>query len=344
MRRRARFIAVSACAAALAAAPVAAQADVVPAPPGHAAGVAARVGKILDISRTGATADNGSPSADAWVVDLGNQSVLNLGGNQKGDGQTAGSIVDTGASLPVRVEVAPWHAAADGSAGPTRHARGSAAVARANMEKVLHVGVLTSDSEASYTQQKSTGTAVTDGVQLGILDAINVVLLHSEVSSEGRGHSYLVNLNGTQIGTNDQLGASPLCALNANVLSLSCLTATGGNAAGGATQAAAQVAQVTPAVDQLSTLNPVALFTTAGSSGTGQAPALIAPAIPATPAPAVAAGETSRAAAPASIAPATRAAGLPRTGTDAGSLAALAAAILLAGSAFRRFAGRLSVR
>jgi LPXTG-motif cell wall-anchored protein len=58
----------------------------------------------------------------------------------------------------------------------------------------------------------------------------------------------------------------------------------------------------------------------------------------------VAAGETSRAAAPASIAPATRAAGLPRTGTDAGSLAALAAAILLAGSAFRRFAGRLSVR
>jgi hypothetical protein len=244
------------------------------------------------------------------------------------------------------VEVAPWQAAADGSAGPTRHARGSAAVARANLEKVLHVGVLTSDSEAMYTEQKSTGTASTDGVQLGILDAINVVLLHSEVSSEGQGHSYLVDLNGTKIGTNDQLGASPLCALNAVVFSLSCLTATGGNGAlVGATQAAAQVAQVTPSGSQLNALNPVAAFTAAGTSGTGQAPAVTAPAVPATPAP-VQGAETSRAAGSAAAPASTsRGAGsLPRTGTGAAALATLAAAIVMAGSAFRRFAGRLAAR
>ena len=64
-----------------------------------------------------------------------------------------------------------------------------AAVARAELPKVVTAGVLTSDSDASYTDQRSTGTAVTDGVQLGVLDAVHVVLLHSEVATDGRGHS-----------------------------------------------------------------------------------------------------------------------------------------------------------
>src|SRR5205823_9788270 len=139
----------------------------------------------------------------------------------------------------------------NGTNGSTRHARGSAALARVDVPSVATVGVLTSDSQASYTDQKSTGQAVTDGFQAGLLDAIQVVLLHSEVSSEGRGHSYLVGLNGTEIGTDEQLGASPLCALNApGLLSLSCLSASGGGSgtAGGVGAAAAQVAEVTPAV------------------------------------------------------------------------------------------------
>jgi hypothetical protein len=310
----------------------------IPAPPGHASGVAAQVGSILDISKTGATADSGAPSAEASVLRLGGQPLLNLGGTQHGDGDTGGSLLDTGSSLPARLQVAPWHAAADGTRGPTRHARGTAALARADVQKLITVGVLTSDSEASYTDEKSTGRAVTDGVQLGILDAIRVVLLHSEVSSEGRGHSYLVGLNGTEIGTDDQLGKSPLCALNApSLLSLSCLTATGGNgAAGGVTNAGAQVAQVTPAVAALSALNPVAAFTAAATSGTGQAPAVTAPA----PLPVVAAEATRADAAPAEAAAApvsSGAATLPRTGAAAASLAAGAFALLMLGFALRRF-------
>src|SRR5438552_661078 len=83
-------------------------------------------------------------------------------------------------------------------------ARGSAALARADAEKLVNAGVLTSDWEASHTDEKSAGRAVTNGFELGVLDAIRVVLLHSEVSSEGRGHSYLVGLNGTEVGTDDQ--------------------------------------------------------------------------------------------------------------------------------------------
>jgi hypothetical protein len=345
MRRHAIRIALPACAAVLALAPAAAQADTIPAPPAVASAVAAQVGSLLDISNTGATAGSGAPTAEASAVRLAGQPVLNLGGTQQGDGDTGGSLLDTGASLPVQVQAAPWHAAASGTNSSTRHARGSAALARANAPSVANVGVLTSDSQATYTDQKSTSQAVTDGFQAGVLDAIQVVLLHSEVSSEGQGHSYLVGLNGTEIGTDQQLGASPLCALNAaSLLSLSCLTSTGGNGAGGATEGASQVLDVIPAVAGLDALNPIAAFTATASSGTGQTPAVAAPV--ATPVPVVAA-ETSRAIPAPTEADSTQAARgstLPRTGVAAASLAAGAFALLLLGFALRRFRIRPTTR
>jgi hypothetical protein len=297
--------------------------------------VAAQVGSLLDVSKTGATADSGTPTAEASVIRITEHPLFGLGGSQQGDGQTGGSLLDTQASLPARVQVAPWQASASGSQGPTRHARSSAAVAKADVPDIAHAGVLTSDSEASHSGQKSSGTAVTEGFQLGILDAIRLVLPHSEVSSENGGHSYLVGLNGTELGTDDQLGASPLCALDAaGLLSLSCLSASGGGgtAGNGLTDAAAQVAQITPAVEALSIIDPVAAFTSAASAGTGEAAA-------AAPAPEVnttQAAETSRATAPAAAGTGGSAA-LPRTGTAIASLAASAVTMLLFGLALRRF-------
>jgi hypothetical protein len=331
MRRSKILLAIPACAAALALAPMAARADVIPAPPGHAEGVAAQVGSLLDISKTGATADSGAPSADASVVRLGDQPLLGLGGTQTGDGASGGSLVDTGASLPARVQVGPWSASADGTHTATRHARSSAAVARADVPAVARAGVLTSDSEASHTDEKSTGTAVTDGVRLSALDVLQLVLLHSEVSTEGRGHSYLVGLNGTEIGTDEQLGASPLCALNAaGLASLSCLTASGGNGTG---TPVAQVAELVPTLEALAAVNPVAAFTAAASSGAGT-PAVTAPAAGAVE------GEATRAAAPEPAASAPNAAegsALPRTGAAVASLAGTAIGLLMIGFALRRF-------
>ena len=344
MRRSLPYIALAACAALLGA-PVAAHAVTTPAPPGHASGVAVQVGSLLDISKTDATADSGAPSAQASVVRLGGQPLLNLGGTQKGDGETGGSVLDTGTTLPARVEVAPWKAAAQGTSGPQRHAKSSAAVARAELPDVVKAGVLTSDSEASWTDQKSTGTAVTDGLNVAMLDTINLVLLHSEVNSEGRGHSYLVGLNGTEIGTDDQLGDSPLCALNApGLLALSCLTASGGDGApgaGGLISGAAEVAKVDPAIDAIAMADPVAAFTAASSSGAGAAPITAAPA----PVPTVAADETSRAASAPAPADAAEVAGqgvgrLPRTGTHPASLLAAALAALIGGLTLRRMRPR----
>ena len=341
-RRLSLFLTPAACALVLA--PAAAHAVTTPAPPGQASGVAAQVGSLLDISRTGATADSGTPSAESSVVRLGEQPLLGLGGTQSGDGQTGGALLDTGDSLPARVEAAPWKAAASGSGAPTRHAQSSAAVARAEVPEVVKAGVLTSESEASWSQHKSTGTAVTDGVNVRLLDAINAVVLHSETTSEGRGHSYLVGVNGTEIGTDDQLGASPLCALNAaSLLSLSCLSASGGSGADGLTSGAAQVLEIDPAIDAIAMADPVAAFTATSSSGNGAD--LTEPA----PMPVVTAGETSRGAtspdSPATSDTAGQTLGqLPRTGTAPAPLAAAALTALLGGLGLRRLRPRMAGR
>jgi hypothetical protein len=269
------------------------------------------------------------------VIRITEHPLFGLGGSQQGDGQTDGSLLDTQSSLPARVQVAPWKASASGSGSATRKANSSAAVARADVPDIAQAGVLTSDSEASHTDQRSGGTAVTEGFQLGILDAIRLVLLHSEVSSEGGGNSYLVGLNGTEIGTDEQLGASPLCALSApGLLSLSCLSASGGDsgAAGGVGDAAAQVAEVTPALEVLGVIDPVAAFTASASSGTGQIAA--APEVTA-----IQGAEASRATSPTADASSSGlgSAALPRTGATVAWLVGLAAAILLVGLALRRF-------
>jgi hypothetical protein len=336
MRRKGIFAAVAAAAVALGVSPTAAWADrldLVPAPPASASAVAAQVGSLLDVSQTGATAGGDGSAAQASVVDLLGHPLLGLGGSQQGDGQSNGSLLDTGSSVPARVEVAPWSATADSHGGVT-HGHGSAAAARVDAPHVATAGVLTSESDATHTDMKSTGTAASDGFQASILDGIGLVLLHSEVSSEGQGHSYLVGLNGTEIGTDQQLGGSLLCSLNAGLLSLSCLSSSGGaGAVGGLTDAASQVVQVTPALDALAPITPVAGFTAEAASGTGQSTPVAEPVT----APAV---DTSRAIAPA-VGAATEAGSttgkLPRTGTAAGSLAAAAAGLAALGLALRRF-------
>jgi LPXTG-motif cell wall-anchored protein len=294
---------------------------------------------LIDISKTSAVADDTPSTADASVIRIGGQTLFGLGGSQEGEGHKGGALLDTGASNPIRLEIAPWAAAVEEKSGPkSRHSKAAAALARANVANVVKAAILHSESEASWTDTKSTGNAFSNGVELGVLDVINVVLLHSEVKTEGKGHSYLVGLNGTEIGTDDQLGKSPLCALTLpSVLALSCLAAEGGSgtpAAGAPREAAAEVAKVDPAISAVSMIDPVDAFTAANSSGNGSAPVVTLPAAP------VAAAEDTRAeVTPAAAAPAPE---LPRTGAALAGLAVFGLVALL-GGALLRFTGRRRV-
>ena len=341
MRRHMVLAAAPACVLLLFSPFAARAADVieVPAPPSSASAVALKLGTLLDISKTGAVAHdtestNPQPSADASVLRVDEQILLGLGGSQKGVGSQDGVLIDTGASSPVRVEVAPWATKVEEQDEDTVHSHAQAALVQANVANVVKAALLHSESDATWTKGQSTGTAFSNGVELGVANAISVVLLHSEVKSDGTGHSYLVGLNGNEIGTDSQLGNSELCSLDLSLLALSCLQAEGGGASitpGTPQQAAAEVAQVDPALDPLKMIDPVDAFAAASSSGIGAAPLVTLPAIPAPPA--LSAAEDTRA--PDAITPAA----LPRTGaTIAGS--AVSGLVALLGGALLRLTGR----
>ena len=340
MRRHILLAAVPASAL-LVFSPFAARADVGinPAPPGKASAVAAQVGSLIAISPTSAVADEDPSTAEAAVIKLFGQTLLGLGGSQQNEGQQSGALLDTGAGNAIRLEVAPW-AAAVKEESESRQSEAAAAVVRANVANVVKAAVLHSESKASWTNTKSTGSAVSNGVELSVLDAINIVLLHSEVKTEGNGSSYLVGLNGTEIGTDEQLGKSPLCALTLqSVLSLSCLAASGGGATpatGDPREAAAEVAKVDPAVDAIKIIDPVAAFTAANSSGSGGS-AVTFPAAPSTPStPVSGSAEVIRADDTPAPAVAPAAAELPRTGAALAGLVVSGLVALLGGALLRR--------
>jgi hypothetical protein len=282
------------------------------------------------LSSTGASASPGTADAQANVITLAGQPLLGLGGSQSSEGESGGALLDTGSSLPAHVEVAPWHAAATGSAASSkRSSSASAAAARAELPGVAKAGVLTSQSQAEHRSEQSVGSSFSDGVTLDLGNVLGLVLLHSETSSSGQGSSYLVGLNGTEIGTDEQLG--DVCALDVSgVASLACLTASGG-IANGLTSGAAELLGVKTALG----LDPVAAFSTAASSGSGT-PTSILPAAANAALPSAA--DTARAVSPA--ASSVGMAALPRTGVAIASLAGAALAALLAGAALRLFGRR----
>jgi hypothetical protein len=307
---------------------VAAAADV--APPGSASATAAQVSSLAGISSTGATANSSAAEARATVLSVGGQSLPGTGGSTSGEGESGGALVDTGDKAPARVQVAPWHTAAHGSkSAARRHSQASAALARVEVPSVAKAAVLASDAEAEHRSDQSTSKGISDAADVSLGDSLRLVLLHSEVGSTGKGHSYLVGINGTEIGTDDQLGRS--CALDAGVASLSCLTASGG-VANGVTSGAAEVLGVKTALG----LNPVDAFSTSASFGNGTPSILgaIGSTLPTT--------ETARSVTPVA-APARAATGLPRTGVAIVSLAASALAALLSGLVLRLFGRRRAV-
>jgi len=303
--------------------PVAAGADI--APPSSAHATAARVSDLVRLSDTQASANDTNSNAQAAVISLNNKPLLGTGAAQGSEGQNEGNFADTGASsLPVRARVAPWKAQAKGKKGSaSRSSSASAALADVEVKDTAKAALLSSDASAEHTDMKSTGKSVSNAADISVGDTVRLVLLHSEVDDTARGHSYLVGLNGTEIGTDEQLKN---CALDASgVLSLSCLTASGG-VANGVTSGQAEVLGVNTALG----INPVSAFNTAGTTASGT-PSVLESVAQAVPGP-----ETPRAAA---AAPATPAAALPRTGVAAASLAASGLAGLLMGF-FLRLIGR----
>lgn len=329
MRRLFFYIAAPACL--VVAAPFAAQAarpGLIPAPPSSATATALSVADLVEVSTTGAQAGSETSSAQATVIEIGGEPVLGLGGSQTGTGASHGALLDTGSTLPAQVQVAPWEAQAANS-GDQRSSQGTAAAARAAVPEVLEVDVLEAESKATHTDDKSTGEGVSNGVDLGLLDFLRIVLFHSEVSSEGKGSSYLLGVNDLEVGSDEQF--SELCSLAAHpLLSVTCLNATGG-VAGGVSELARADTGLVPPIDLASA------FSVGTSNGTGEsvlpAAAEVAPAVD------VSATDSARVLGESAERPESGLGTLPRTGAGLVLPALVAALAVGLGVALRR-AGR----
>lgn len=250
---------------------------VVPAPPSVAEAYAANILNAIAISHTKASAGgNGGTtgSATANALELGGNPPASAFGGTVTNGSGSGDVIDTTKLMiptnALYLAVAPWSA----SASPTN----SSAIAdllvltlgdtQGNPSQSATVKVLQSTSNANWTSGQSTSNATSDGafINLGGPSGLTIDLLHSDTSSTTPGTSYLISINGNQIPPNGSVGSA--CAINIpSLLSLSCLTATGGLGSTGLNTGSSGVITSTllPGPGNL----PLNLFTSNAGSGLG---------------------------------------------------------------------------
>lgn len=204
---------------------------IVPAPRGEAEAYAAKVGSILALSHTKATAGGSGESSTANPLEL--LGVAALGGTQNGSGSNSGSLLDTGTTPLGRLALAPW-SVHNGSSPSGNTAAGLADIVLLDLgdpttPASVTLRVLHSSSSAQWTPAASSASGSTDGaiLDVGGPSGLVVDVLHSQTNSSGVGSSYLLSINGNEIGTSGQTNGA--CALTIPaILSLDCLTATGG--------------------------------------------------------------------------------------------------------------------
>jgi hypothetical protein len=305
---------------------VAVAGSVTPPPTSTASGVAAQVDSLVSVGKTSAQAGSpgsGNTSSHAGALEVGGQTVV--GGDAKSTSSTpspstSGALVDTGSTPVGRVAVLPYQAKSSEDPG-TQSSDATAQAALLELEllnpTVVSVSVLDSQSHAHWdgTTSTSTGDASSDGAVIDVGNgALHLVVLHSETSSSNGGSSYLVGINGTDLLTSKDTGGQ--CSLSLpSLLSLTCLTASGGH---GAPATAAVANAEALGTDSLS----AALNATSSNGGVAAAPAVAKAAPPVAAAKAPAAPVAS----PAS------GASLPHTGLPALLLIVFGAALIGAGA------------
>src|SRR4051812_12722743 len=127
-----------------------------PAPPGDASATAVDVPGVVSVGTTSAHAGSDGGAAHADAVSLFGQRVS--GGDQTKPGSSDGNLIGTGATPLGDAELAPWSAKVTGD-DKGYQAMAEAALAHVNLAQVLELWVLHSKSQASWSDDKSSGDA-----------------------------------------------------------------------------------------------------------------------------------------------------------------------------------------
>lgn len=219
----------------------------VPAPTSTADAYAAKVDGIIAVSHTHASASGSGTSSTADPLELGGPTPPSsqFGGTQSGPGSTNGSLLDTSPSVPaneLRLALTPWAVSNTANSASAVSDIVLLDLGDQTSAESASVRVLQSTSNATWSSDSSSANASSDGaiVKLGGPSGLDVDVLHAETNSSGKGHSYLLSINGNEIGSSDQVNGA--CTLTIpGLLSLDCLTASGGVANNILSQAAGVV-------------------------------------------------------------------------------------------------------
>ncbi|MDX1660097.1 MAG: hypothetical protein R3343_14865 [Nitriliruptorales bacterium] len=171
--------------------------------------------EVIVSQTTATTEDDGEATATA--LEVGGETVS--GGSQEGEGSSSGELVGTGDTELGSASVAPWEAEVDEDG----NAESEAHLARVTIvdEDTAYIELVSSRSSATNDGSEAESSAATIDLGDGELHA---ELLRAYTNSEGEGDSFLVSLNGNEIGSDEQFDGG--CELPADpLLRLSCVYA-----------------------------------------------------------------------------------------------------------------------
>src|SRR3954453_3823027 len=228
------------------------------APAADAHATAANVLNLLKIGDTTAHSGGDGSSANADAISIAGNTLIadKTGGSQTKPGSSSGALIDTGTTPLGSLAVTPWSASSTQSEDSTSAAAEAALLHLTLIDsKTLDVYLLHSQSQSSRTSGESHSSSTSDGASANLGDgALDVKVLHSDSSSDGKGSSYLLSINGNEIGSSDQ--ANGQCAIDAPPLAtLTCLDASGGNGSSTADTATATLGGDTSHETALTSVN-----------------------------------------------------------------------------------------
>lgn len=206
------------------------------APSSSASAAAAKVDGVIGISDTSASSGKDKDEAHAHALDVLGTTVS--GGDASaasGKQSSDGALLATPDNPIGDLEILPWSAAVTHDNGGAQ-AAAEASLAHAGLLDVLQVWLLHSQSNTTWTPGESTGASSSDGAEANVAGQLDVKVLHAEASSDGKGSSALLVINGEEIISSDD--ANGTCAIDADPLaSILCLQASGGKGSATATVA-----------------------------------------------------------------------------------------------------------
>lgn len=229
-----------------------ARAQTAPAPPSEAEAYAAQVqlggSQVAAVGHAQTQTGEAPDTAHAGALEIGPEPppAEQFGGTQEGPGDASGGLIETagtGFDELGRLAVLPWSASVSEDA-TGRHARAHSGLLEVLLApggtRILELRVLTADAASNYTPLKSTANSSSDGVVLILGDpatpeSLTIRILHSEASSESGSSTFLLEIAGQRLVTNDDdLGGAlaQICgAINIpGLLQLVCVSAAGGAA------------------------------------------------------------------------------------------------------------------